>query len=60
MGAGRKKTTAKTYGFNAPADVAAILESLEGSKTEYILNAIRRYHALSPQSPVAGIGGSCR
>lgn len=43
-GAGRKKTTAKTYGFNAPEDIVAILENIEGSKTEYILNAIRHYH----------------
>lgn len=44
-GAGRKKTTAKTYGFNAPADVVAILENLEGSRTKFILEAIRHYHA---------------
>ena len=42
-GAGRKKTTVKTYAFNAPADVAAILESLNGSKWAYIIAAIRAY-----------------
>lgn len=42
-GAGRKKTTAKRYGFNAPEDVAAILEALDGSKSDYIIAAIRAY-----------------
>lgn len=42
-GAGRKKTTAKRYGFNAPADVADILEAVEGSKSDYIIAAIRAY-----------------
>lgn len=39
-GAGRKKTTAKTYGFNAPEDIRQILEKCENI-TEYIINAIR-------------------
>lgn len=38
-GAGRKKTTCKTYGFNAPEEVVAILESVP-NKTEYIVRAI--------------------
>ena len=38
-GAGRKKTTCKTYGFNAPGEVVAILESVP-NKTEYIIRAI--------------------
>lgn len=42
-GAGRKKTTAKRYGFNAPEDVAAILEAVEGSKSDFIIAAIRAY-----------------
>lgn len=44
-GAGRKKTTAKRYGFNAPADVTAILEALPGSKSDYIIAAIRHYES---------------
>ncbi|MCM1484053.1 MAG: hypothetical protein NC043_06935 [Muribaculaceae bacterium] len=45
-GAGRKKIgIAKRYGFNAPADVAAILEALSGSKSDYIIAAIRAYHS---------------
>ncbi len=42
-GAGRKKTTAKRYGFNAPEDVAAILEAVSGSKSDFIIAAIRAY-----------------
>lgn len=42
-GAGRKKTTSKRYGFNAPADVAGILEAVDGSKSDYIIAAIRAY-----------------
>lgn len=38
-GAGRKKTTTKRYGFQAPAEVEHILESVPG-KTEYIIQAI--------------------
>lgn len=44
-GAGRKKTTSGRYAFNAPADVDAILAAVEGSKTEFILAAIRAYAA---------------
>lgn len=42
-GAGRKKTTAKRYGFNAPADVSDILEAVDGSKSDFIIAAIRSY-----------------
>lgn len=38
-GAGRKKTTTKRYGFQAPEAVEKILESVPG-KTEYIIQAI--------------------
>lgn len=38
-GAGRKKTTAKTYGFNASEDVVAILEQVD-NKTDFIREAI--------------------
>lgn len=41
-GAGRKKTTEKRYGFNAPADVAEILER-QPRKTDFICDAIRFY-----------------
>lgn len=42
-GSGRKKTTEKRYGFNAPSDVVEILERVQGSKTDFICNAIRNY-----------------
>lgn len=41
-GSGRKKTTEKRYGFNAPPDVVEILEKVKGSKTDFICNAIRK------------------
>lgn len=41
-GAGRKRTMAKRYGFNAPADVAAILDSAP-NKSDFIVEAIRFY-----------------
>lgn len=41
-GAGRKKTTAKLYGFAAPQDVVDILEA-QHNRTSYILAAIRFY-----------------
>lgn len=46
-GAGRKKTAVRAVGFNAPQDVADILEEAVASgisRTEYILAAIRYYH----------------
>lgn len=43
-GAGRKKTvTGRYFGFNSTAEVQAILESLPGSKAEFINNAIVEY-----------------
>lgn len=50
-GAGRKKTMAKRYGFNAPADVATILDSIEGSKSDYIIAAIRAYADATTPAP---------
>ena len=37
--AGRKKTTAKRYGFKAPEDVSSILEEVD-DKTSFICEAI--------------------
>ena len=42
-GSGRKKTTAKTYTFNAPEDVMEIMETIKNGKTDFICNAIRHY-----------------
>lgn len=42
-GAGRKKTTEKRIGICVPKDIADILESVEGSKTDFICEAIRQY-----------------
>lgn len=39
-GAGRKKTTSKRYGFNAPKEVESILENVP-DKTAYIIQAIK-------------------
>ncbi|WP_291584094.1 hypothetical protein [Bacteroides sp.] len=39
QGSGRKKTTCKTYGFNAPEEVCMILEQLD-NKTDFICEAI--------------------
>lgn len=41
-GAGRKKSTVKRYGFNAPAKVHAVLEQVD-SITEFICEAIMRH-----------------
>lgn len=38
-GAGRKKTTSKRYGFNAPKEIEEILEKVP-DKTAYIIQAI--------------------
>lgn len=38
-GSGRKKTTSKTYGFNAPESVVEILEKVP-NKTDFIIQAI--------------------
>ena len=42
-GAGRKKTTKKRIMFGASAEVAAIIEQLEGSKSDFINKAILAY-----------------
>lgn len=42
-GAGRKKTTVKTYGFNAPQNIVQILERVK-NKTDYINEAIEFYY----------------
>ncbi|MCQ2195558.1 MAG: hypothetical protein MJZ28_11485 [Paludibacteraceae bacterium] len=39
-GAGRKKTTSKRYGFNAPKEIEMILEGVS-DKTAYIIQAIQ-------------------
>lgn len=39
--AGRKKTVVKQYAFKAPADVAEILDKVEGNRTAFIIAAIR-------------------
>lgn len=44
-GAGRKKTTAKSIALRIPDDVAAVLDSVKGSKSAYIVAAIRAYAA---------------
>lgn len=49
-GAGRKKTTAKLYGFAAPQDVVDILEA-QPNRTNYILAAIRFYAQNAPKEP---------
>ena len=51
-GAGRKKTSVKTYCIYAPQDVFDIMEAVEGNKSEYILNAIRAYHAAHQAWPL--------
>lgn len=42
-GSGRKKTAAASISIRIPEDVAAILANVEGSKTDYIVAAIRAY-----------------
>lgn len=39
-GAGRKKTTVKSYAFHAPKEVYDILEAVEGSKSDFICKCI--------------------
>ncbi|MBR6106279.1 MAG: hypothetical protein IKP81_14640 [Paludibacteraceae bacterium] len=46
-GAGRKKTTEKRIMFGASVEVAAIIERLEGSKSDYINKAILAYAKLN-------------
>lgn len=42
-GAGRKRTAEGRIGLRIPKDVADILDGIEGSKTEFICEAIRQY-----------------
>lgn len=42
-GSGRRRTTARRIGFNAPQDVADILDQSGRSATEFICAAIRHY-----------------
>lgn len=42
-GAGRKKSTAKSIALRIPEDVVEILDRVEGSKSAYIVEAIRAY-----------------
>lgn len=49
-GVGRKKTGwVKYYGFNASQEVYDILESIEGSRTEYINKCILFYNEKGPK-----------
>ena len=41
-GAGRKKSTVKRYGFNAPATVHAVLEQVD-SITDFICEAVLKH-----------------
>lgn len=43
QGSGRKRTAVKTVCIRVPEDVAAILDGVTGSKTDYIVEAIRYY-----------------
>lgn len=49
-GAGRKKTAVKTIGIRIPEDVATILDRVNGSKTDFIVTAIRFYDQNRPKS----------
>lgn len=42
-GAGRKKSSARSIALRIPDDVAAILDAVKGSKSAYIIAAIRAY-----------------
>lgn len=42
-GSGRKKKAAAQIGLRVPEDIANILVSIEGSKTDFICEAIRFY-----------------
>lgn len=44
-GAGRKKTTSKSIALRIPEDVEAVLEGVKGSKSAFIVAAIRAYVA---------------
>lgn len=42
-GSGRKKTSSKSIALRIPKDVVEILDKVEGSKSAYIVNAIREF-----------------
>ena len=44
QGAGRKRKSSKSIALRIPEDVEQILDSVEGSKTDFIITAIRNYH----------------
>lgn len=44
-GGGRKRTTARRIGFNAPHDVAMLIEQSGRPVTEFICEAVRFYAA---------------
>ena len=44
QGAGRKRKASKSIALRIPEDVEKILDSVEGSKTDFIIAAIRSYH----------------
>ena len=43
-GAGRKRTTVKSYAFHAPQEVYDILEAVKGTKSEFINRCILEAH----------------
>lgn len=44
-GAGRKKSTTRSIALRIPEDVEKILDAVEGSKSAYIIEAIRAFAA---------------
>ncbi len=42
-GAGRKRVAEKRYMFSAPADIVEVLEAIQGSKSSFIVEALRFY-----------------
>lgn len=42
-GAGRKKTSSKSIALRIPEDVEEILDAVDGSKSAFIIAAIRAY-----------------
>ena len=44
QGAGRKRKSSKSIALRIPEDVEKILDAVEGSKTDFIIAAIRSYH----------------
>lgn len=48
-GSGRKKKMGRNFNFRATPEVEAILDSVEGSKTEYINAAVLEYSRRHPE-----------